>query len=183
VSLLHSQRQYTEAVPLAERYVALARQLHGKEAVEFATAIGWLGQIYRAQNRYDELLIRFRVSARYSENGCPFGRSCSEVHGACDVRINLYPAAVTGVPVCWTNSAKVIASRPAVMAGRNSPGSARQPDRWDRKVTNGWNARPRRSRARLSFRSRARSLLGVRESARSMIEIATTRANMNQKRS
>ncbi len=31
--------------------------------------------------------------ARYSDLGVAFGRSCCEVHGACDVRINLYPAA------------------------------------------------------------------------------------------
>jgi hypothetical protein len=31
--------------------------------------------------------------ARYSDLGVAFGRSCREVHGACDVRINLYPAA------------------------------------------------------------------------------------------
>jgi tetratricopeptide (TPR) repeat protein/CHAT domain-containing protein len=51
VSQLHSQGQYTEALPLAERYVALARQLHGEEAIEFAAAIAQLGQVYRAQGR------------------------------------------------------------------------------------------------------------------------------------
>ena len=35
------------------------------------------------------LLIRHRVSARYSDQECAFGESCYEVHGACDVRINL----------------------------------------------------------------------------------------------
>ena len=51
------------------------------------------------------LLIRLRVSARYSDHGCPFGRSCYEVHGACDVRINLYPAApirLAKVLLAWT---------------------------------------------------------------------------------
>ena len=36
---------------------------------------------------------------------CAFGRSCYEVHGACDVRINLYPAApirLTKVLLAWT---------------------------------------------------------------------------------
>src|SRR6516162_4362219 len=38
-------------------------------------------------------------------SGHPFGRSCYEVHGACDVRINLYPAApirFAKVLLAWT---------------------------------------------------------------------------------
>ena len=54
VSRLHSQGKYAEAVPLAERYVALARQKHGEEHTEFATAISWLAGLYRAQGRYAE---------------------------------------------------------------------------------------------------------------------------------
>ena len=45
------------------------------------------------------------VLARYSDHGCAFGRSCYEVHGACDVRINLYPAApirLAKVLLAWT---------------------------------------------------------------------------------
>ena len=54
VSRLHSQGKYTEAIPLAERYVSLARQRHGEEHTEFATAVSWLGFVYRAQGRYGE---------------------------------------------------------------------------------------------------------------------------------
>src|SRR5262249_46580997 len=46
------------------------------------------------------------VSAHYSDDGCCFfGRPCHEVHGACDNRINLYPAApirLTKVLLAWT---------------------------------------------------------------------------------
>src|SRR5436190_815496 len=42
VNELHGQGKYTEAMPIAERYVALARQKHGEEHTEFARAILWL---------------------------------------------------------------------------------------------------------------------------------------------
>ena len=51
------------------------------------------------------LFIRLRSSARYSDGGCFFGRPCYEVHGACDNRINLYPAApirLAKVLLAWT---------------------------------------------------------------------------------
>jgi hypothetical protein len=49
VSQLYGEGKYTEAIPLAERYVAIARQRHGKEHTEFATAIAWLASVYYAQ--------------------------------------------------------------------------------------------------------------------------------------
>jgi hypothetical protein len=42
ISQLHAQGKYAEAIPIAERYVALARQKHGEEHTEFAYAISWL---------------------------------------------------------------------------------------------------------------------------------------------
>ena len=54
VSQLHGQGKYAEAVPLAERYVALARQKHGEEHMEFAGANAWLAFVYQAQGRYAE---------------------------------------------------------------------------------------------------------------------------------
>ena len=42
VSQLYSEGKYVEAIPVAERYVALARQKHGEEHTEFAAAIAWL---------------------------------------------------------------------------------------------------------------------------------------------
>src|SRR5262245_45556027 len=54
VSRLQDQGKYTDAIPIAERYVALARQKYGEEHTEFATAIAWLASVYRAQGRYAE---------------------------------------------------------------------------------------------------------------------------------
>jgi tetratricopeptide (TPR) repeat protein len=52
VSQLHGQGKYAEAFPIAERYVALARQKHAEDHPEFATAISWLAKVYGGQGRY-----------------------------------------------------------------------------------------------------------------------------------
>jgi tetratricopeptide (TPR) repeat protein len=52
VTQLKSQGKSPEAVPIAERYVSLARQRYGDDHAEYATAIGWLASVYRAQGRY-----------------------------------------------------------------------------------------------------------------------------------
>jgi hypothetical protein len=49
VSQLYGEGKYTEAIPLAERYVAIARQRHGSGHPEFETAMGWLASVYYAQ--------------------------------------------------------------------------------------------------------------------------------------
>ena len=54
VTQLYQAGKYTEAVPLAERYVGLARQRYGEEHAGFATAIAWLGILYDAQGHYAE---------------------------------------------------------------------------------------------------------------------------------
>ena len=54
VRQLWSQGKYTEAIPVGERYVALARQRHGEQHAEFATAVAWLGVFYGAQGNYVE---------------------------------------------------------------------------------------------------------------------------------
>jgi tetratricopeptide (TPR) repeat protein len=54
VSRLYGQSKYAEAMPIAERYVAVARQKHGEEHTEFATAVSWLALLYEAQGRYGE---------------------------------------------------------------------------------------------------------------------------------
>jgi CHAT domain-containing protein/tetratricopeptide (TPR) repeat protein len=67
VSHLHSQRKYAEALPLAERYVALARQRHGEDHAEFGTAITWMGRILGAQQRYAEAEPVFQRSIAVRE--------------------------------------------------------------------------------------------------------------------
>jgi len=49
VSDLYGQGNYSDAIPLAERYVAVARVRYGKEHEESATAISWLASVYYAQ--------------------------------------------------------------------------------------------------------------------------------------
>jgi CHAT domain-containing protein/tetratricopeptide (TPR) repeat protein len=52
VNRLYEQGKSTEAFPAAEQYVALARQKHGEEHTEVASALYWLGSVYRAEGRY-----------------------------------------------------------------------------------------------------------------------------------
>jgi CHAT domain-containing protein/tetratricopeptide (TPR) repeat protein len=67
VSRLHGQGKYADAVPVAERYLALARQKHGEEHSEVATALGWLGLVYQAQGRYAEAEPLCRRSVAIAE--------------------------------------------------------------------------------------------------------------------
>jgi hypothetical protein len=54
VGQLFDQGKYAEAIPIGERYVALARQKHGEDHPEYLTAISWLAYAYAAQGRYAE---------------------------------------------------------------------------------------------------------------------------------
>jgi hypothetical protein len=72
------------------RLAAFQRPPSGSAFTRPSTTAGLMGSVDLLLSL---LLIRHRVSARYSDHECAFGRSCYEVHGACDVRINLYPAA------------------------------------------------------------------------------------------
>ena len=67
VSRLHSQGKSAEAIPLAERYVALASQKHGEEHTEFATANAWLAFVYQAQGRYAEAEPLYKRSLAITE--------------------------------------------------------------------------------------------------------------------
>jgi hypothetical protein len=49
MSRLYSEGKYTEAIPIAERHVAIARRHHGKGHLEFETAITWLASVYYAR--------------------------------------------------------------------------------------------------------------------------------------
>jgi CHAT domain-containing protein/tetratricopeptide (TPR) repeat protein len=54
VSQLYDHGKYVEAIPIAERYVSLARRKHGENHVKYALAIAWLASLYEAQGRYTE---------------------------------------------------------------------------------------------------------------------------------
>ena len=54
ISLLYQAARYHQAMPLAERYVALARSLVGDDHPTYAAAITSLSLLYRGQGRYAE---------------------------------------------------------------------------------------------------------------------------------
>jgi len=54
VGRLRGQGKFAEAVPIAERAVALARERHGEEHAELGSALGWLAIVYQGQGRYGE---------------------------------------------------------------------------------------------------------------------------------
>jgi CHAT domain-containing protein/tetratricopeptide (TPR) repeat protein len=54
VGRLYEQGKYADAVPIAERYVALARKTRGDGHPKFARAILWLAKIYESLGRYNE---------------------------------------------------------------------------------------------------------------------------------
>lgn len=51
---LRDQGRYSDAIPIAERYVSLARLKHGERHTAYATALAWLATLYRAQGRLPE---------------------------------------------------------------------------------------------------------------------------------
>src|SRR5262245_764855 len=67
VSRLHGQGGYAEAIPVAERYVALARGRYGEDHTETATAMQWLAFVYQAQGRYAEAEPPYRRSLAIRE--------------------------------------------------------------------------------------------------------------------
>jgi tetratricopeptide (TPR) repeat protein len=48
VHQLYGEGKHAEAIPLAERYVVLARERYGEGRTEFAMAIGWLALVYHS---------------------------------------------------------------------------------------------------------------------------------------
>jgi CHAT domain-containing protein/tetratricopeptide (TPR) repeat protein len=66
VERLYGEGKSTEAVPVAERAVAAARERYGEEHREFSSAIGLLAVVYQAQGRYAEaeLLLKRSLDIR-----------------------------------------------------------------------------------------------------------------------
>jgi tetratricopeptide (TPR) repeat protein len=67
VSRLYTQGKYAEAISVAQHYVALARQKHGQNHTEFATAISWLAYVYNGQGRYAEAESLYKRSLAITE--------------------------------------------------------------------------------------------------------------------
>src|SRR5262245_24107817 len=62
VGQLYGQGRNAEALPVAERAVAVAREYYGETRAEFASALSWLATIHLAQGRFDEAEQLFRRS-------------------------------------------------------------------------------------------------------------------------
>src|SRR5215813_1602418 len=54
VQQLHRAGKYAEAIPQAERYVALAKSRYGEEHSKYASGLHDLGVLYRHPRRYAE---------------------------------------------------------------------------------------------------------------------------------
>jgi tetratricopeptide (TPR) repeat protein len=67
VRQLYAQGKYAEAAPIAERYVASARQKHGDNHPEFAIAISWLANVYQAQGHYADAELLYKRSLAIAE--------------------------------------------------------------------------------------------------------------------
>jgi CHAT domain-containing protein/tetratricopeptide (TPR) repeat protein len=67
VSELYGQGKYAEAISIAEQYVALARQKHGDNHTEYATAITMLARVYLVQGRYPEAEPLFKRALALTE--------------------------------------------------------------------------------------------------------------------
>jgi hypothetical protein len=61
VEKLHAEGKDAEALPLAKRYVALARARYGQADLEFATAISWLATIEEAKGNFGDSRARARA--------------------------------------------------------------------------------------------------------------------------
>ncbi len=54
IERLYGEGKSVAALPLAARYVDLARERYGEENPEYATALTWLGSLYESQERFAE---------------------------------------------------------------------------------------------------------------------------------
>jgi tetratricopeptide (TPR) repeat protein/CHAT domain-containing protein len=68
VSQLYSQGKYAEAIPIAERYVSLAREKYGDNHTSYGAAISWLAYVYQAHDHYAEAEPLFKRALAIYEN-------------------------------------------------------------------------------------------------------------------
>jgi esterase/lipase superfamily enzyme/Tfp pilus assembly protein PilF len=64
---LFRSAQYSDAMPVAQEYVARARERHGEMHPVYATAISWLARVHRDQGRYAEALPYFEQALAIDE--------------------------------------------------------------------------------------------------------------------
>ena len=54
IARLYQAGKYAEALPVAERYITLAKSRHGEDDARYATALAWLVKLYLKQSKYGE---------------------------------------------------------------------------------------------------------------------------------
>src|SRR5262245_30347936 len=69
--ILHNRERYGDAIPLAERYLALVRKKYGKAHTEYASALNNLAELYRAQRRYAAAERLYKRSLALREKARP----------------------------------------------------------------------------------------------------------------
>jgi tetratricopeptide (TPR) repeat protein len=67
VTKLYQQGKYAEAIPLAQRELAIRKQLHGENHPDVATSLNNLAELYRAQGRYTEAEPLYKQSLAMSK--------------------------------------------------------------------------------------------------------------------
>ena len=65
---LHRAGRDADAIPLAEKCVALARETYGEARLEYATALTWLGFLNKEQGRYVEAEPHYRRALAITES-------------------------------------------------------------------------------------------------------------------
>jgi CHAT domain-containing protein/tetratricopeptide (TPR) repeat protein len=90
VRRLHSQGKYADAIPLAERYVALTLRKHGESSAEYATAIVWLGNVYKGKGRTADAVPLYQRALGIREH--VLGPESSLVAGVLSNLAELYQA-------------------------------------------------------------------------------------------
>jgi tetratricopeptide (TPR) repeat protein len=68
ISRLSEKGMYSKAIPLVEKYIALARQHFGEKHIEFAAGIALLGVLFEAEGRYAEAEPLLRRALAIREN-------------------------------------------------------------------------------------------------------------------
>src|SRR5262249_55536777 len=67
VSELYKAKKYAEAIPFAQRALAIHEQTLGSNHVEVANSLGWLAVLYREQGRYADAEPLLRRSLAIKE--------------------------------------------------------------------------------------------------------------------
>src|SRR5262245_50507918 len=71
VSALYKAGKYTEAAAVGQRYVELAKALHGDHDPKYADALNWLAMAYEMQGRYADAEPLYKRALGMREKALP----------------------------------------------------------------------------------------------------------------